>query len=588
VRRPCSAPLAGTAAFALLTVCAVNAAAPQDTTSRISPSRDSTRQVVACTGQRVRDIVIHSAAPTIAALRTVPLAAEIARSVHATTKPDLIRRYLLMARGDRCTELRRTESERILRAQPFLADASVLAFTADSGFVDLEVRTLDETSAVIGGTVTSASPFLTAMRVGSSNLGGDGMYLVGNWRHDPHFRDGIGLRYTDYQLGAEPYILAIDGQQNPLGDHWSVESAYPFLTDLQRVAWSGLFGSNTDYVFFAPSQAQQHALSFLRRYYDLGGLIRIGPPGKLNLVGASISGERQVPASTPILVTPTGALADTTTAFVGRYSPRRIGRVNALWGIRDIDFVRARGFDALTANQDIPVGFQLGTQLGRSLWALGSREQDVFAAADLYMGIANTMAATRLQLKAEGRRSTDEGRWDGIVTSGRVSQYVKVDELQTAVASLDWSGGQNMLIPFALTLSDGRGGVRGYSNDTRPGARRAVARLEDRMVVGQPFRLGDAGVGVFADAGKLWAGDIPFGQTTPIRASVGLSILASVPQRSGRLWRLDVALPINPAGARRLEFRVSSSDHTSFFWREPDDVQLARERTVPASIFNWP
>jgi hypothetical protein len=201
VLRPCSASLAGIAALLASTV---HAGWAQDTTAKSTVAPDSTRQVVACTGQRVRDIVIHSSAPTIAALRTVPVAAEIARSVHATTKPDLIRRYLLMARGDRCTELRRAESERILRAQPFLADASVQAFAADSGFVDLEVRTLDETSAVISGTITSASPFLTAVRLGSSNLGGDGMYLVGNWRRDPHFRDGIGLRYTDYQLGAEP------------------------------------------------------------------------------------------------------------------------------------------------------------------------------------------------------------------------------------------------------------------------------------------------------------------------------------------------------------------------------------------------
>lgn len=579
--------LGSSVALSALLIGVGQPAEAQDTT-RTAAATDTVRNVVACTGQRVRSIVIHSSAPTIGALRTVPIAADIARSVHATTRPDLIRRYLLMAKGDTCTELRRTESERILRAQPFLADASVLALEADSGFVDLDVRTIDETAAVLGGSITSASPFLTSLRLGSSNLGGDGVYLVGNWRHDPHFRDGFGIRYTDYQLGAEPYILAVDGQQNPLGSHWSVESAYPFLTDLQRVAWSGLLGSNTDYVFFAPSEDQQHALSFLRRYYDLGGLVRIGPPGKLNLVGASISGERQVPASAPILVTPTGAIGDTTTAFQGRYSPRRIGRLNVLWGIRDIDFVRVRGFDALAATQDIPVGFQLGTQLGRSVPALGGQEHDVFAAGDLYMGIANARAATRMQLKLEGRRSSEEGGWDGVVTSGRVSEYVKVDANETAAASLDWSAGEHMLIPFALTLADARGGVRGYSKDTRPGAERAVVRLEDRIVVGQPFGLGDAGVGVFADAGKLWAGDIPFGQTTPIRMSVGFSILASVPQRSGRLWRLDIALPVNPAGSRRLEFRVSSTDHTSFFWREPDDVQLARERTVPSSIFNWP
>lgn len=574
--------------LSVLAAATVQVAQAQDTTSRSAAAPDTTRRPVACTGQRVRAITIHSSAPTIAALRGVPVAAEIARSVHATTRPDLIRRYLLMARGDRCTELRRMESERILRAQPFLADASVQAFAADSDLVDLDVRTIDETSAVLGGAVTSSNPYLTSLRFGSSNLGGDGVYLVGNWRHDPHFRDGVGLRYTDYQLGAEPYILSIEGQQDPLGDHWSVESAYPFLTDLQRVAWSGLFGSNNDYVFFAPSPDEQHALSFLRRYFDVGGLVRIGPPGKLNLVGLSISGERQVAASRPVLVTPAGALADTTTAFDGRYSPRRIGRINVLWGIRDIDFVSVRGFDALTSTQDIPVGFQLGTQVGRSLLALGGPEHDIFTAADLYMGMARANAATRLQLKAEGRRSREQGGWDGIVTSGRIAQYVKVDPVETAVASMDWSAGERMRIPFALTLGDGRGGVRGYSNDTRPGAERIVGRLEDRLVVGQPFGLGDAGVGVFADAGKLWAGDIPFGQTTPIRASVGFSILASVPERSGRLWRFDIALPLNPAGPRRLEVRMSSSDHTSFFWREPDDVRLARERTVPSSIFNWP
>jgi hypothetical protein len=579
--------LLGECALLIVTISGASARA-QDTTSKPPQAADSARRVVACSGQQVRSIVIHPSAPTLGALRNVPVAAEVARSVHATTKPDLIRRYLLMARGDVCTELRRTESERILRAQPFLADASVEAFAADSGGVDLDVHTIDETSAVIGGTVTSQNPFITSLQLGSSNLGGDGVYLVGNWRHDPHFRDGFGLRYTDYQLGAEPYILSIDGQRNPLGDHWSVESAYPFLTDLQRLAWSGLFGSNNDYVFFSPSPDQQHALAFLRRYFDIGGLWRVGPPGKLNLVGASISGERQVPSTSPVLVTPTGAFTDTTTAFEGRYTARRIGRINALWGIRDIDFVRVRGFDALTATQDIPVGFQLGTQFGHSLSMLGAREEDIFTAGDLYVGFATQTAATRVQLKAEGRRSPAEAGWDGIVTSAHIAQYVKVDQQQTAIASVDWSGGRHMLVPFALTLADGRGGVRGYSNDTRPGAERAVLRVENRMVLGQPFDLGDLGMAVFADAGKLWAGSIPFGRSTPIRTSVGFSVLASVPERSGRLWRLDVALPINPSVGRRLEFRISSSDHTSFFWREPDDVHLARERTVPASIFSWP
>jgi hypothetical protein len=571
----------------LLLIAAIPPAAHAQDTSAVLAAAPM-RRAVTCTGQRVNDIIIHSFAPSIAALRTVPVLADVARSLHTTTRPDLIRRYLLMSRGDACTELRRSESERILRAQPFLADASVQAFPNDSGSVDLEVRTIDETATIVGAGVTSASPFLTSARLGSSNLGGAGMYLVGNWRHDDRFREGFGLKFTDYQFGALPYILNLEAQRDPLGDHWRIGTAYPFLTDLQRLAWSVRVGNNDDFVFFSPNQNEQHAIGFERRYFDIGGLARVGPPGRLNLLGASISGEAESVGDAPILITPAVTLPDTTTAFVGRYESHRIARLNALWGIRDINFVRVRGFDALTATQDLPVGFQLGTEFGRSVAALGAKEQDIFVSGDLYAGVATEGMALRLQFQGEGRRSQETGQWDGVVTSGRVAHYFKVSPTQTQIASVEWSSGWRMRTPFALTLGETRDGVRGYSDDLRPGAQRAIARLEQRYLVGQPLGLGDAGVAVFADAGRLWAGDIPFGQSTPLRTSIGFSVLASVPPRSARLWRLDVALPLNPGGPRRLELRITSTDRTTFFWREPDDVALARERTVPSSIFNWP
>ena len=572
----------------LLAVLPWSAQAQDSTKVPPPPAPPAERKQVACTGQRVDDIVIHSFAPTIAALRDVPVLAELVRSIHATTRPDIVRRYLLMTRGDSCTELRRAESERILRAEPFLADASVQAFASDSGGVDLEVRTIDETSAVFGANFTSSSPFLRSTRIGSSNLGGAGMYLVGNWRHDPRFRDGFGIRFTDYQFGALPYILNIEGQQNPLGDHWQIGSAHPFLTDLQRQAWSATVGANDDYVFFAPDVDRQHALSVRRQYFDIGGLIRVGPPGRLNLFGASVSGERETPSEEPVLITPVGKLVDTTTAFDGRYTSHRIARLNALWGVRNIEFVRVRGFDALTATQDIPVGFQLGTQVGRSMPALGARDNDVFVSGDLYGGMANEQTAVRVQLQGEARWSNDVDQWDGVVTSGRAAHYLKVDDEQTLITSVEWSGGWRMRIPFALTLGEELGGVRGYSSDVRPGGQRGVVRVEDRFLLGRPLGLGDAGFAVFADAGRLWKGDVPFGESSPVRASLGFSILGSVPPRSARLWRLDVALPVNPRGPRRLELRILSTNQTSFFWHEPDDVQIARERTVPSSIFNWP
>ena len=279
-----------------------------------------------------------------------------------------------------------------------------------------------------------------------------------------------------------------------------------------------------------------------------------------------------------MLITDAGLRPDTSTPLRDRYQSHRTARVNALWGVRDIGFVRVRGFDALNATQDLPVGFQLGTMFGRSLSVLGSRDDDVFVAADAYVGAGGPQAATRVQLQGEARYSNDDEAWDGILTSGHALQYVKITATNTASLSLEWSGGWHPRVPFNFTLANAEGGVRGYSGSRALGGQRAVARVEDRHFMGRALNLGDLGVAVFADAGRLWAGDIPYGITTPLRTSAGLSVLGAAPSGSARLWRVDLAVALAPEkGGRRLELHFESLDK-----------QAARERTVPSSVFRWP
>jgi hypothetical protein len=532
--------------------------------------------------------MVFSSAPTIAGLRRIPIVADIARNVHVTSRPDLIRRFVLMNVGDPCVELRRAESERILRAQPFLADASVLAFADDAGGVELEVRTIDEASIVAGARMGGGFPFVRSFRLGSSNVNGDGIYLAGDWRSGGSYRDGFGVKAVDYQVAGRPYILSIEARRHSLGSDWRTEAAHPFLTDIQRIAWRSRAGHSDGYVEFEPVEGERHGLRLQRRFFDVGGIIRVGPPGRLSLFGASVSGDNEEPGTDPVLIGDTQLFPDFSPELRGRYTTHRIARVNALWGVRDLSFVRVRGFDALTGAQDLPIGFQLGTLFGRSLSVLGSRDDDVFMAADLYVGAGGPRGALRIQLQGEGRRSNDLDAWDGVLTSGRAAQYYRLSEGNTLIFSTEWSGGWRQRVPFRLTLGASEGGLRGFRQSTALGAQRGIVRLEDRFVVARPFGLGDLGLALFGDAGRIWAGDVPFGVTTPIRASVGTSILAAVPMRSGRLWRLDLAFPLNRDHGRRVEFRLSSADHTTFFWREPADIEGTRERTVPSSIFSWP
>src|SRR5262249_899959 len=141
----------------------------------------------------------------------------------------------------------------------------------------------------------------------------------------------------------------------------------------------------------------------------------------------------------------------------------------------------------------------------------------------------------------------------------------------------------------SLSLGSTDGGVRGLHDADPVGARRGIARWEEQFYVGSPFSFGDVGFSLFGDAGKLWAGDLPYGQTTPVYSAAGVSLLVAAPMRSSRMWRLELAFPMQQVpGARSWELRLSHTDHTTFFWREPRDVDLARARAVPASVYNWP
>lgn len=544
---------------------------------------------VSCAGQRIDSVAIHSSAPSAAAAQRVPVVRDVIQFVHITTREPVIRRFLLLSVGDRCDELRRSESERILRAQPFIADASVTAIPSPAGGVILNVNTQDEVALVVGAAVQGGQPPVTLVELGDGNVNGSGTYMFGRWTEGGAYRDGFGGQLRNTQLFARPYTINLEGDRQPLGGDWRAETEHPFYTDLQRIAWHMGVYRYDDYLRFEAGPDVDHALRVDRRYFDVGAIFRLGPPGRLSLFGASITGDNEDAASTPVLVTNSGLQPDSTSELRNRYASHRIERANVLWGLRDIGFVPVRGFDALDAIEDIPVGFELGTIFGRSLSVLGSRDDDIFVAGDMYAGVASQRTAVRAQLEAEGRRSNDEASWDGVVTTGHVQSYVKLGHGDILTASGEWSGLWHERLPFSLTLSDPIGGVRGYGSSRAPGGQRLVGRLENRLLLGRPYGVGDFGLGLFAEAGRIWHGDVPYGVTTPVRSSVGVGLLGAAPTGSARLYRLDFAYAMNPeAGRSRFEVRVSATIKNLFSYPDPTDIDFAREKTVPSSIFRWP
>ncbi len=528
---------------------------------------------VTCKGERISRIDIDANPPFRITGNTIwQRAGRFAAKQHVTTKETVIRRYLALQLGDPCTEVRRAESERILRAQPFLADATVLAYDDGQGGVTLNVTTVDEVSLILGVGIGGGSG-VHALQLGENNLMGSAIHLEGGWKKGAHFRDIYAGKLLDYQFLGRPYQFLLQGGRRELGSDWSTEASHPFLTDLQKISWRTTAGNSRGYFYFRRPGADPAAILLERSYSDIGGVVRIGPPlGRLALVGGSISFEDESPGTSPILVTDTALVADTSQALINRYTKHQTARLNALGGLRDVHFVRVSGFDALEGTQDLRTGFQLATLLGKGAKFLRGNERDWFGSADAYLGAASPISYAALDVSGEGRRD-EEGNWDGMLAHGRGALYLKPLNRHTFLTDLQWSRD---------------GGLRGFRSSDVGGARRIVSHVEDRYLVGRYKQLATIAVAGFAEAGKIWAGDSPFGVTTPVYASAGISLLGALPPQSRRTFRADLAFPVRGPRGHGWETRLTVTDVTRMFRVEPRDIANNRERSVPPSVFSWP
>ena len=194
--------------------------------------------LVACSGQRISDIEVRTLPPSYGGLISrTPWFNRLATSLHTTTAPRLVESLLLLRKGEPCSFLLRYETERLLRAQPYLADASVTAYADGPDAVRIEVVTIDE-PAVLGSVgVSNKDPMLRALKAGSGNFRGLGVSALAGWRDGGVYRDTWQARYSNFQLFAAPVQLHLTGIRNEHGYDATGQLTYPFFTDLQRNAW---------------------------------------------------------------------------------------------------------------------------------------------------------------------------------------------------------------------------------------------------------------------------------------------------------------------------------------------------------------
>jgi len=549
-------------------------------------AQSSTRTNSSCTGEIVSAIVITPRDPSFLSVpRRLRRIARAVGLLHTTSKADVIDRFLLLEVGERCTERQRAESERILRLQPFLAEATVRAVPDGAGGVRIEVETVDEIPTVFGMRFHGWLP--STLRFGNGNVGGQGLYVAASVKRGFAYRTGVGVKGTAYQVLGRPYTLALVAERAPLGSTLTLAFGHAFFTDLQRTAWHVGYGDVNRYVSFLPQEGDALSLGIRRRFWDVGAVRRLGLGRRIAFAGALLTHEEVVPEERVVIVSDSGLVQDTSGALGEPAPAYRNLRLNAVIGVRALSFMPVRGFDALRGVQDVATGVQLGTLVGWGVPRLGASDEDIFVSADFYAGLGSAASFAAVRMEGEARKDRRTDRWDSMIGSGRLAWYVKPAVDHLLIGSVELGGGWRMRVPFQLTLGDRRGGVRGYHDSRLAGAVRGVARVEERWSIGDLTKHGALGLATFVDAGRVWAGDAPFGVDSKTMVGMGVGLLAAFPPQSGRLWRVDLAFPVSPDRHARWELWLSSS-WTRGFWREPADVARGRAGAAPSTIFTWP
>jgi len=86
------------------------------------------------------------------------------------------------------------------------------------------------------------------------------------------------------------------------------------------------------------------------------------------------------------------------------------------------------------------------------------------------------------------------------------------------------------------------------------------------------------GLTLFADAGRIWAGSVPYGVDSEWMGTLGFGLRIGFPAGSRAVARLDLAFPVGGGGGSPI-FRVTAFELTGIFSGFADP-QLRRSRRV--------
>lgn len=455
--------------------------------------------------------------------------------LHRKTRDEVIRRQLLFDPGDRYSRRLLDESERLLRGDAYLYDATIRPIRCHDGDrVDVEVGARDVWT--LGGGVSfghRGGESSTRFKVEDSNFLGSGK-LVALEHGTTVDRSSSSLRYRDPALLGSRFGLGLAYADNSDGSSLSLDLERPFfaLDSRWTAAASFLDEDRVDHLYDGGVIVNgfRHRES---RWELRGGLSDGLRDGRAHRWTAGFTFARD--AFSPDGGRPAVLPEDRTLAYP--------------WiGFEHVEdaFVEESDLDQIGRTEDHFVGRSFAARVGFSSTAWGGDgDRAVFDAR----GQLGWRFGERQLLDLAGSAS---GRFGSSAENLRVEAsaryYARDFGRHVFFAGLGVAWGEALDLDRPLYLG-GEDGLRGYPLRYQTGDRRFLLTLEQRFMTDWDlFHLFRVGAAAFLDVGRAWAAGEPGSGSVLADVGVGLR-LGHLRSGRGSVVHLDVAFPLTHDGS---------------------------------------
>jgi hypothetical protein len=474
----------------------------------------------------------------------------LANKLHITTKPEVIEQQTLFVSGDEFSARLLEETERKLRANRYIQDASVEPRLNDDGTVDVDIKTSDT------WTLMPKLSFSRAGGVNKSEIGIRDMNLLGR---------GIQLEAA-YASNVDRTSTMLNLTDNNVGNSW-----YRLNLDLQDSSDGHTRGVQFGIPFYALDSTRAHGFSYydnerVDAIYDLGKKTgeythRTNSYEIFRGWSSGLKNDKALRYTAGVAYDEHRFSAADTDAYAGTSIPDDRQLFYPFFGMEWVEdnYVETRNADQLDRTEDFYLGTRVAGRVGYASDRLGSDRSSWLLGADAQTGFGDI---TKRALFLDGSLDTriERGALHDFGLSGGARYYDRQSQKRLFFASLSGFYGRNLDADHQLYLG-GDTGLRGYPLRYQSGDSSILLTLEQRYYTDwYPFRLFRVGGAVFFDMGRTWGEGPNGGTNNGWLRNVGFGLrLGSTRSGLGKVVHIDLAYPLDgDASMDNVQFLISA------------------------------